>query len=286
MIDKIKKYSILLRFILMLLIVLGIIKSCSNAYTWDEFVEFCSNAENVGIEGNALTYSNLIKNNYSLIENNFNNLGLDLDNFNNFLILFSYGDRYARLYVFNNDVNIQYQVLVGGDSFRWQVSGLANCYRCNLTSSYYVSENTTNVFYGDRSVVGLVDNNYQFLTEIDYMANRLNYFSININDFRGRNFPIYFADARIGDFFINNNYTFYIYDSSVFLPIRVINTFNVVGGRLYQLEMTTSTLYKLVSGNSYRLCYGNIDNIIYSSDYFTIFYRNENNFAPIITYSR
>lgn len=93
MYEKLKIIKMCISTILLALLLISIFKSCSYAYTWENFTEFCANVNNTTITGDANTTANRIYNNRQTIENAMKNANYNLEDFHSYLSL-SFGSTY------------------------------------------------------------------------------------------------------------------------------------------------------------------------------------------------
>lgn len=251
------------------------------AWTWDDFITFCSNAKNTSVNSNVINACNTIVNNSENIKNVFSNNNINIDDYYNFVCFRSDGNSYYQLFLLNRNVTMQYNASVSGRTYHFRIQGLNPSPSIRLDNLSFIN-NTTSVKYGNYNLFGLFSGNTQFFTADDYFSNKFNYIQINNTDFIGKTFPYYFADGRIGSYYYNSNYKWFISNDNFSIELLVDGFYTLDDGYLWSLSIDESILSNLVDGEEYFLYYGDIDHKIYSSENFIVYFKDISGYVPII----
>lgn len=279
--DKLKIIKMVLSTILISLLIINILKSCSYAFTYEDFNQFINDTKNIGLtQGQTLKQAYLDTKN--IIENNIN-----VENYTTFIILggtptaSQASSRYYEILCCNNETasqalsSGQYTIRltnVVGEKIKvyYQTNNYQNTITNINQNNYSCGNNTTGTYGLIENYSGSYNNNNFIL------QNYYNYFNLLGAENRNTtNLPWYFADARIGQGLYNNEINFQLYDTenNFIKYLNAINKTEVNGGYLYQLEILNTS--NIINGEYYRVHYNDNTNDFFISEDFKISWKRE-----------
>ena len=173
-----KKFYYCFLFTLFISIFLLNINTNSFAFTWSDYVDFCSNVNNSLITNNDTKWiANRVKNYRSQIETAIQNAGLNVNDYNSFYCYKERGSSDNYLFFWNSSqktVTIRYNYKVSGTTYSIYIEGTSGLKAINIYN--FATSNMSNINFGQNIAVGLIDGNTTTASNTDiYLQNQFIY---------------------------------------------------------------------------------------------------------------
>lgn len=283
------KIKDILKIIISIIIIFLAIKSCSHAFTLEEFREFLQNTEEQQTNTTLKSYGTTFLNNYNSFITYLQNQNININNYPNIIII-SNGSAYTGtdVILIENTETFTYDIRSNERIHVTKATYIEIYYDTSNPQQWRTRNNKTNTSIELNVPWGLldkepIDNNYRNAI----LQNYLNYFDLLGAENRDINLlPWYFANARISNINNNNENSFQLYDTNNKF-IKYLNAKNMTqvnGGYLYQLEIPNTNNIK--NGDYYKVRYNDNQTNFFTSQEFKISWeRDTSNEADIINES-
>lgn len=265
--DKIFIIKNILKIIISILIIISLTKSCSKAYTPEDFHDFLGYCVKHQItSSNSYNMSRVtdIYNNWNTYKGYIENAGYNLSNYNNFMIGINGSSSSPCILAYNGTINYtctNYNATFSSTSFTQFMFIYNNVRVQNINKT----NNSDFAFIFDGSPT---NNNFANCVSV----NKWSYINIlPISDLKTSTLPWYIADVRISE--ATPNAQIYLYNNGE--PVGELQTIShsVPGGTLYQVEIINTN--GLINNTNYSVKIYDGTNLLTSSADFTLQWTND-----------
>lgn len=304
MYNKLKIIKMFFGTILTILCIIGIIQSCSYAYTINDVLELAEDSYDYQ-STNLKSAVNMILTNWEDISESISQDD-STSNYNSFTI------RYYQDSSYRNYAYLDMAQTSGTSTYTTNNTSsgtLSNCTRTRRIRVYITNDTTGNYITKNNiqtgttlSITGIYGQNIMGLLDISFnenfvfnqypiLNNYYSYFDIYENNYTINDYQNFIGTARVGTFFYNENLNFQLLDANnnriQYLTTHYLGKVN--GG--YQYGLYIPNTQNIISGNYYTVLINNNNVDILQSNPIQLFTQNSNgnnntnNNAPIITQS-
>lgn len=287
------KKKFLIGFGLLLVVLLLGLSSVSFAYTFDEYCEFLQNTYDIQQSGAKVVTNRVLAIKQNLEDYLYNNF--TMSQYDGFIMgnptTSPNTNTSIYLYLFKTNYNSWQS---NASTITWKPNGYYEAVSFSLSSINFSKvsrqsppSNDSISLIGTPPTTGFNTNSNKIIT-----SSAFNYFDLLGATNRDLNLlPWYFANARVGQYYYNDNISFQLLDNNnnFVLYLNAQNkTLNNNGGYQYQLEIPYISWNNnnIINGNYYKVAYNDNNNNFFVSDPFIISWsRDTSNDANIINNS-
>ena len=261
--NKVKTIKMILATILTILMIISCMQSCSYAFTWEDFKDFLGETREIQPQNNLKTQIDYLLANEQAI---LTKLNVNINDYDSFILDNGNGSYYLSLIILQTTTTSQYY-FNGNFIYYKNYNGYKIIYNQYNQNGSVTSATQGNSYTNKSYTTGLmtIQPNEDTFSNTWIYQNYYNYFDLLGAENRDTTLlPWYFANARIGKKYYNENISFKLYDvnDNFIKYLNADNMTSINGGYLWQLEIPNTT--DLINGNYYHVKYN--DN---TQDFFT-----------------